>query len=97
MLAFLKPYQFAKHSTERTLKTMIGEIPHVQVATNLATVKHAVSQSEFGRVSFQGVSWRAVCCHDITCPPGTLVRVLYRQGNTLVIEASQSSQLYRVA
>lgn len=97
MLAFLKPYQFAKHPVGKTPKSTLDEIPCVRIETNLATVKHTISQNEFGRVSFQGVSWRAVCHEDVICSPGTSVRVLYRQGNTLVVEASRSSRLYQAA
>ena len=92
MLAFLNPYKVTGRPLNKTLNGTTGEIPCVPMEANLATVQRAVSHGTFGRVSFQGVSWRAKCLQNITCSPGASVKVLYRQGNTLMIDALQPSK-----
>ena len=100
MLAFSKLYQFNERLTERAQEDVRLTIPCMPMETDLATVERTVSHrrvGQIGRVLFQGVSWQARCIRDLTCPPGFLVRVLYRKGNTLMVDAITQSQLQQVA
>lgn len=90
MLGFLKLYQFNQQPVEKTQENAIGAIPEVPMELNLAEVERTVKRSRVGtvgRVVFQGVSWQAQCIQGIAYTPGTLVKVLYRRGNTLIVDA----------
>lgn len=90
MLAFLKLYQFNQQPAEKTQKESIGTIPGVPMDLDLAEVERTVKRSRvgtIGRVIYQGVSWQAQCIQDLAYAPGTLVKVLYRRGNTLIVDA----------
>lgn len=64
-----------------------GDLPQVPVETDIATVEYDIDHSPFLRVRFQGVSWRARCNQSFSYELGMKVRVVCRQGNTLIIEA----------
>jgi membrane protein implicated in regulation of membrane protease activity len=100
MLAFLKLYQFKQQSVEKTPTKSIGSIPLVPMELNLAEVERTVKRSRvgtIGRVVFQGVSWQAQCIQDCDYAPGTLVKVLYRRGNTLIVDAIPQSNVQQAA
>lgn len=52
----------------------------------VAIVRRAIDPGQLGRVRFQGVWWRACCDRTQSIPAGTLVRVLGRRANILVVE-----------
>lgn len=64
----------------------LASIPSVSENGMFAQVSDPVSQLCSGRVKFNGVLWRAKCIHDKVFESGVTVRVLYRQGNTLMID-----------
>ena len=100
MLAFLKLYQFNQNPVEKTQEKAMDAIPEVPMDLNLAEVERTVKRSRVGtvgRVIFQGVSWQAQCIQDIAYKPGTLVKVLYRRGNTLIVDALPQTSLQQAA
>ena len=97
MLEFSRLYNPAKkladskRVVEKTSLNTAGDLPEVPIETDVATVEYNRDQSRLLRVRFQGVSWRAKCLYNFPCEPGTLVKVAFRQGNTLIIEALTQS------
>ena len=72
----------------------LEDIPQAAIDEKIAVVQRAQSGNRAARVRFRGGSWRAksdrrTSC-DLICEPGTLVRVLCQQGNTLIVEVLRS-------
>ena len=88
MLMFLNFHQINNRSRKQVDSTLGNHIPELHTQPDLAKVERTVSgnlSEQIGRVKFQGVSWQAACDQGLSHKPGTLVRVLYRNGNTLIV------------
>jgi hypothetical protein len=89
MFAFLKLQPSVLTST-KTMNTRLydprSSIPCLPSEAPSARVECTVSRYEFGRVMFEGVSWRAKCVSDRRYEPGDRVKVLYRQDNALWVD-----------
>lgn len=76
---------------QRGYHTRLEEITQVPVEEDLAVVQRGRRCDRSARVMFRGVSWRAR--YDRRVPreqigePGTSVRVICQQGNTLIVES----------
>jgi len=75
-----------KHVVEKISLNTAGDLPQVPIETDVATVEYNIEHSPFLRVRFQGISWRARCHQSFPYELGMQVRVVCRQGNTLIIE-----------
>ncbi len=94
MFAFLKlqrsvPSSVRKEvSKEMSRKSYdtLASIPSLPSEAPSARVERTVTRQEFGRVCFEGVSWRAKCVTNRSYEPGDRVKVLYRQDNALWVD-----------
>ena len=108
MLGFLNIHSHRDTESEMPEKQAINNRPRrsrqtrreanyrvVQVAErkDLARVDRTVSQAAGGRVIWNAVSFPARCVSDRSFECGTTVRVLYRQGNTLLVDTLASPKL----
>jgi len=57
-----------------------------QFFDGMATVSKTIRPPFAGRVHFRGTWWNAVCQSSTTLNPGDLVRVVDREGITLIVE-----------
>ncbi|MEO0770423.1 MAG: hypothetical protein AAFY72_13525 [Cyanobacteria bacterium J06649_4] len=80
-------------STEKETVDMSPNIPSIPTKTLSSRVERTVSQQKFGRVVFQGVSWRAKCIQNRRYLPGVQVKVLYQQDNSLWVDTLPASAL----
>ncbi len=86
MFAFLKLQPFVPASMSEKSHDALSSLPCLPSEAPSARVECTVSRSEFGRVIFEGVSWRAKCVSDRRYEPGDRVRVLCRQDNALWVD-----------
>ena len=75
------PAAVGKKSGDRLLA-----LPCLPSEAPVARVERTVSRHEFGRVFYEGVSWRAKCVQDLNYQPGDRVKVLCRQDNALWVD-----------
>lgn len=101
MLEFLKPrYSNERPGRNKQTTSVQQTIPLVPIESDYAKVVRTVSYRQIGkigRVSFQGVSWPALCIQESIYSPGTLVKVRYRRGNTLIVDATAELHVQQVA
>jgi membrane-bound ClpP family serine protease len=76
----------ADRSASRKLYDTLSSVPTLPSEDPSARVECTVSRYEFGRVVFEGVSWRAKCIQNRSYGPGDRVKVLYRQDNALWVD-----------
>ena len=62
------------------------QIPSLPMEIDIARVDSLISPNASGRVTFEAVSYPAQCLQNVTYHPGTLVKVMFRQGNTLIVD-----------
>ena len=63
-----------------------GRVKVLPMRADVGRVERLVDQSTAGRVVLEAVSYPAKCVQDHRYEQGTLVQVLYRQGNTLIVD-----------
>lgn len=62
------------------------KIPRISLESDEATTMTEIPANRSGRVQYEGVSWRAVCCNpDQAIAPKQRVQVVGREGNTLIV------------
>jgi membrane-bound ClpP family serine protease len=90
MFGFFKLQPFVPASMSRPVSRKsydaLASLPSLPSEAPSARVECTVSRYEFGRVCFEGVSWRAKCMTDRCYEPGDRVKVLYRQDNALWVD-----------
>lgn len=90
MFAFLKLQPSVPSAVSRSIShksyAVLVSLPTLPSEAPSARVECTVSRYEFGRVVFEGVSWRAKCITDRSYGPGDRVKVLYRQDNALWVD-----------
>lgn len=98
MSAFLFNQNVGKRPAERRMAQKFAikrsghsdGIPQIPTEENIAVVQYSERSGRSARVLFRGVSWRAKydrrADRTLACEPGTSVRVICQQGNTLIVE-----------
>lgn len=86
MFAFLRIQPFAPAAASPRPCDRLLALPRLPSEAPVARVERTVSRHQFGRVSYEGVSWRAKCVQELSYLPGDRVKVLYRQDNALWVD-----------
>ena len=77
----------------QTHRESTHRVAQIAERKDLARVDRTVSQDTGGRVIWNAVSFPARCVSDRCFECGMTVRVLYRQGNLLLVDALSSSEV----
>ncbi len=86
MFAFLKLQPSVPASMSERSQDAFSSLPYLPSEAPSARVERTVSRYEFGRVTFDGVSWQAKSITDRSYEPGDIVKVLYRQDRVLWVD-----------
>ncbi|MBE7384747.1 MAG: NfeD family protein [Leptolyngbya sp. SIO1E4] len=68
---------------------LIPEITEISSSAEIAKVLRVITSEDAGRIRFQGTDWPARFHHpdsQMSAPPSAMVRVVGRQGLTLLVE-----------
>jgi membrane protein implicated in regulation of membrane protease activity len=68
------------------------QLPEIDLNRTEARSITAFSPGKLGRVRYEGASWQAKCS-DEAIAPGRALRVLGREGTTLLVTAAQSAEI----